>query len=196
MVFARPPIAGRVKTRLIPAIGAEAAATLYRRLLEHTLDVIGQLQDVEKELWCDGSDADDCNGYAKRFGMALHLQQGDNLGERMCHAFETALQKFDLAVLIGSDSPEYKCDYLVQAFAALQQYDVVLGPAADGGYLLIGMKRAEERLFDGISWGSDKVLDQTRKRLAGSDLTWLELPTLHDVDEPGDLSHFPELISV
>jgi len=181
-----------VKTRLIPAIGADAAAKVYRQLLDHALGAAYGLHGVRRELWIDGPDDGVCIDYADRFDMTPCWQQGADLGERMYYALATALQKSACAVLIGSDSPEYDTDYLSHAFAELEAHDAVLGPAADGGYLLIGMRRPERRLFNDIPWSTDKVLDLTRRRLAQFGLSWTELPTLRDVDVAGDLAHLPE----
>ena len=194
ILFARPPKAGLVKTRLIPAIGADAAAEVYRRLLEHALDAASRLKEVRSELWCAGRDDGSCAAFADRFGMTLHRQEGGDLGERMYHALETALQTADKAVLIGSDSLDYDPGYLTQAFSSLEEHDAVLGPAADGGYLLIGLRRSERSLFDNMSWSNDGVLDETRRRLSALGWGWRELPTLRDVDLPEDLAQFPELI--
>ncbi len=193
ILFAKPPIPGRVKTRLIPAIGADAATRLYRLLLEHALNAAAKLESVRKELWCAPPDVEQCRDYAERYGMVLRTQKGADLGERMHHALDSVLRTAQRAVLIGSDSPCYDVDYLNSAFEALRGHDAVLGPAFDGGYLLIGTKKSDSRLFRSIPWSGDRVLETTRQRLLQMGWTRQELPTRHDVDEVADLDHFPEL---
>ena len=130
---------------------------------------------------------------ASRFGMALRKQQGTGLGARMHHALGEALETASHAVLIGTDCPELDADYLADAITALTEHDAVLGPVADGGYVLIGLKRADHRLFYDIPWSTDRVLDLTRSRLTELDWRWAELPTLRDLDRPSDLAYFPQL---
>ena len=198
LVFARLPRPGRVKTRLIPALGTRGATRLYSHLLERTLSTAARLQDTALQFWCDpaGEAPGACGEFARRFGMTCHLQAGEDLGSRMLHALETALEGSDAAVLIGSDCPGLESDYLARAFASLADHDVVIGPADDGGYMLIGMKRAQPRLFDHLPWGTPDVLDQTRRRLTETGCRWAELPTLRDIDQPEDLAHFPELAEI
>jgi rSAM/selenodomain-associated transferase 1 len=198
LVFARLPRPGRVKTRLIPALGPHGATRLYAHLLERTLASAAQLQDTTLQFWCDpaGEAPEACSELAKRYGMTPHLQSGQDLGSRMHHALETALDRFDAAVLIGSDCPDLDAGYLGQAFVQLADHDVVIGPADDGGYILIGMKRAQPRLFEPLPWGTRDVLDQTRLRLTRNGCRWAELPTLRDIDGPEDLAHFPELAEI
>ena len=190
LVFARAPQPGRVKTRLIPALGVNGAAALYRRLLARTLDTAVRVPGVVRELWCDG-DGDACRELARHYGMLLRLQSGDDLGERMHRAL--AAGDGAPAVLIGSDCPGYNPEYLGRAFAALSTHDLVLGPALDGGYVLIGARRSDPRLFQGIAWGGEQVLADTRKRLRELGLDWCELPVQRDLDRPEDLAFCPEL---
>jgi len=199
MVFAREPIPGRVKTRLISALGAEGAASLYRDLLKLALAAAAALPDVRRELWCDGAPPRGgvCARLALEFGMALRHQGDGDLGARMSLAMTEALQRTHGAVLIGSDCPGYHVEYLSAALAALQDHDAVLGPAADGGYVLIGLRRPAPSLFTGIPWGTDAVLEQTRAALRHLGWTWAELPTLSDLDRPEDLAQLPaELLAL
>jgi len=195
IVFAKAPVQGQVKTRLIPEIGADAATRVYRKLLEQILDISVDLPDVTGELWCSGDIDGKCAAYAKQHGMSLHQQEGADLGERMHLAFESVLQRCDRAVLIGSDSPEFDGDYLQAAFRALEEKDAVVGPAEDGGYLLIGLKKPEPHLFRQITWSTNTVMAQTRSRLNELSLSWHELPVKRDIDEPQDLAQFPQLFS-
>jgi glycosyltransferase A (GT-A) superfamily protein (DUF2064 family) len=109
-------------------------------------------------------------------------------------ALSEALARGGRAVLVGSDCPEYSPDYLTAAFRALEREDVVLGPAADGGYILIGVRRLVAELFAEIPWGTSGVLARTRAALGSLGWGWAELPTLRDLDRPEDLLDFPELL--
>ncbi len=194
LVFARVPIPGSVKTRLIPKLGEAGATRVYRRLLYNTLENCTRIQGVRRELWLDRDTSDpELSELAARLDLSLHLQHGPDLGARMQHAFADVFHRARSAVLIGSDCPECDRDYIEAAFQALQCHDAVLGPAADGGYVLIGLKRVDASLFTGIPWGTADVLETTRKRLRRLHWTWLELDVKRDVDEPRDLDRFPYL---
>jgi rSAM/selenodomain-associated transferase 1 len=118
----------------------------------------------------------------------LQRQHGADLGRRMAHALKHALRDSQCAVLIGSDCPALTTAVLKNAFTALHDgADVVLVPALDGGYVLIGVSQSAARLFQGITWGSDRVMAQTRRRLRQLSLKCVELPALADVDTAADL---------
>jgi len=192
LVFGREPIPGRAKTRLIPALGAEQAAALYEQLLRRTLSAASRLPATRRSLWLDDLVPDGTVAeHARSLGFEVIPQCGENLGERMAHAFSHALQQGHGAVLIGSDCPGYSTRYLVAAFAALDNHDAVVGPAADGGYVLLGLRRTAPVLFEDMPWGTGKVLDRTRQRLVGLGWRWKELSVLKDIDVPEDLEHLP-----
>jgi len=194
LVFARNPIPGQVKTRLIPSLGVEPATAVYRQMLVDTLVTCSQVVADQREVWIDQPPPDPVlAGMAAQSGMSMRVQSGGDLGTRMHGAFSDTLQTACSAVLIGTDCPEYDRDYLEDAFQALGQYDAVLGPAVDGGYVLIGLKSVAPGLFQDIPWGTDRVLAATRHQLQCLQWSWLELPARHDVDHPQDLSRFPHL---
>ncbi len=206
IIFAREPLPGAVKTRLIPLLGARGSAWLYRMLLEQALGVAGSVPKVRRELWCAGTldSASICASLARRFGVHLRAQPDGDLGSRMAHAFAQVLDSaadstrpHGPVVLIGSDCPGYHRGYIEQAFRALSitdgLYDAVLGPAIDGGYVLIGLRRPAPLLFADMPWGTETVLARTRAVLGGLALRWLELPALADIDRPEDLEAHPEL---
>jgi len=194
IVFAREPVPGEVKTRLIPALGADGAAQLYARLLETSLTAAATVENARVELWYDaaGEDPAQCRSLAERFGATLHRQPDGDLGERMRYAFScTDLSPAPPAVLIGSDCPGYDTGYLTAALTALHDRDAVLGPAQDGGYVLIGLRRLHPSLFDRMPWGTGDVARITRSRLRSLQWRWTELPVQRDIDRPSDLAHFP-----
>jgi len=192
MVFARAP--GEAKTRLIPALGAAGAAALHRRLVMHCLRAARDSRLGPVELWCAPGTGDpffrECE---RRLGASLHPQAEGDLGARMQRAFESALALSPRAILVGSDIPALSAQYLRDADRALRRGgDAVIGPAEDGGYVLIGLSRCDAALFRDIPWGGSEVLAETRRRIAALGWRVTELPALWDVDRPEDLERLPE----
>lgn len=188
LVFAKAPIAGQVKTRLRPVLSPEASAQLHRRLIHRTLALATGAHLAPVQLWCAPSPDHpfflDCR---KKYGLTLHQQQGCDVGLRMEHALATTLTEAGQALLIGTDCPIFSRDDLATAFEQLRQGDeVVLGPAEDGGYVLIGARQVHPSLFNGIAWGTDSVLESTRQRLRNLNWRWSETRTLWDLDRPAD----------
>jgi rSAM/selenodomain-associated transferase 2/rSAM/selenodomain-associated transferase 1 len=197
LVFAKAPIAGAVKTRLVPTIGEQAAAAVHEELVERTLTTAiaarraGVVVDVE--MWCAPDAAHPAFlRWRERYGVALRTQSGADLGARMRHALDAALRAGRAAILVGCDCPVLDVDTLAQAVRALADHDAVVAPAEDGGYVLIGLARTVDA-FSGIEWGKPGVMAATRARLAALRATWRELPLLWDVDEARDLSRWRAL---
>lgn len=198
IIFAKAPVAGEAKTRLIPALGAEGAARLHGRLMERTLAWTCAAALAPVELHCAGPlDHPLFREQAQRHGIQLQPQQGEDLGARMHHALDTALREVERAVLIGTDCPWMEAAQPRRALEALTANDAVVGPAEDGGYVLIGLRRPAPELFREIPWGGPQVLARTRARAAAAGITLAELPPLPDLDRPEDLSRLrreiPEL---
>ena len=193
-IFAKPPRPGRVKTRLAKSIGDDAAAALYVELLVRTLatardaERAGVVDDVE--LWvAPGDDAGVLRELATTHGFTLREQAGEDLGSRMRTALRDALSRGSRAIVIGTDVPGYDVAYLAAAAAALQRHDIVVGPAEDGGYVLIGLARDVD-VFSGVSWSTERVMRETRAILQASHASWQELATLWDVDTHADLERW------
>lgn len=189
LVFAKAPTPGTAKTRLIPALGAAGAAELQRHLTRHTLATVSAARLCPTWLCCAPDSRDPffaaCAG---AYQVTLRNQAEGDLGARMARAMGQALGEADYAVIIGTDCPALTKDYLGEALVLLDQgADGVLGPAEDGGYVLLGLRRAHASLFRNIPWGGGRVASQTRLRLHRLGWTWRELPTLWDVDRPADL---------
>lgn len=196
LVFARDPEIGRAKTRLIPSLGAIGATRVYRRLLDLALIAAANTNTGRRQLWLDRATTDEqLLRQAEKLGFEQHVQTGDDLGARMHNALTSALGQADQAIVIGSDCPAYRPDYLNAAFETLNTKDVVIGPAHDGGYVLIGLKHPAPELFREIAWGGPTVAAATRTRLEQLGLSWQELETLHDIDVPADLAAFPAFLT-
>jgi rSAM/selenodomain-associated transferase 1 len=182
-VFARAPLPGAVKTRLVPMLGAEGAARLHAALVKHTLATAAATAPASLQLWCSPDMSHPFfAACAARFGCELRVQDGADLGERMARAFEgnTPL------VLVGSDCPPLESAHLEGAWRILADHDAVFVPAEDGGYALVALARPCASIFRDVSWGGDEVMRQTREKLAAARLRWTELDTLWDVDRPED----------
>ncbi|MEE4143417.1 MAG: TIGR04282 family arsenosugar biosynthesis glycosyltransferase [Halieaceae bacterium] len=187
--FAREPVAGAVKTRMSPGLTPQQALDLHCQLVLWTSGTLvgAGLGPVELAIAGSGTHAlfEDCLALGVR---RLDSQRGGDLGERMYNAMVAGLERFERVVLVGSDCPGIDCDYLEQALGGLDRADLVLGPAVDGGYVLIGAKRVSPALFEGISWGSATVLAETLQRLRRMNWSWQTLPPLADIDRPEDLA--------
>jgi rSAM/selenodomain-associated transferase 1 len=191
LIFAKAPVPGVVKTRLIPAIGAVGAAALAAELLEGVVARLGEARLAALELWCaPDREHPVFRALAERWGVSLHDQADGDLGARLYHAARAAFQRANQVLLIGADVPGLDAGYCRLALEALEHQDAVIGPAADGGYVLLGLKRAEPALFCDMPWGGDRVGALTRERLAALGWRYQVLPTLRDLDRPEDLARY------
>ncbi|HYC36790.1 MAG TPA: TIGR04282 family arsenosugar biosynthesis glycosyltransferase [Usitatibacter sp.] len=187
-VFAKAPVPGTVKTRLIGRLGARGAARLHEALVDRALATAAESSLDPVELWCS---PDAGHGFfaacADRHRVRLRAQAGRDLGERMAFAFEDAFAHARPLVLVGSDCPALRSRDLLDAADALLDHDAAITPAEDGGYVLIALARRIPELFSDMPWGTDRVMQHTRERLAAACARWLELPQRWDVDRPEDL---------
>lgn len=193
IVFARAPQPGRAKTRLIPLLGREGAAALHARLVEQTLATANRAALTAVELHGTPADDDFLSACAARHGAAFKSQVAGDLGTRMCAALAAALERYDCALLVGSDCPVLEPEHLRRAARVLAEgHDAVFAPTEDGGYALVGLGRCEERLFQGVRWSTDCVMDATRSRVRSLGWRWHELDMLWDVDRPADYTRLVE----
>ena len=206
ILFAKPPLAGRVKTRLAPSLGREGAARLYACFLQDAAETARSLREARPGvgLVCEwalesGETLDEFPLADWLPGAFLHrAQTGPDLGARMAAALGRRLASGRRAVLIGTDFPDLPHEVLLEAFEKLEREDaprITLGPAADGGYYLIGMNRFLPEIFTGIPWSTGEVLSRTLERAdalgAGTSL----LPEWRDVDEADDLEALKRRLS-
>lgn len=186
--FARAPQAGQVKTRMIPYLSGQQACELHRQLVRWTCQRLLEAQLGEVELSVAGDTSDALFAECLSMGVAsVSQQRGADLGERMYRAIRGGLQTSERVVLVGSDCPGIDREYLDAALKALDRVPLVIGPAEDGGYVLIGATVIYRELFEGITWGSHEVLAQTLSAVQRQGLGWVELPALVDIDRPADL---------
>jgi rSAM/selenodomain-associated transferase 1 len=186
VLLTKAPRPGRVKTRLIPFLGAEGAAALQARLIKHALATVRRAGFRKVELHGDPANDPFLRFCAEHYRATLVEQCPGDLGDRMHHAFVGTAEPSSV-LLIGSDCPALTPAHLREAAQVLAAgSDAVLVPVEDGGYSLVGVARADRRLFDGIAWGTSSVTEQTRERLANLGWRWTELATLWDVDTVAD----------
>ena len=184
-LFARPPVRGKVKTRLITTIGADQALAIYRHCLDYNLSLIRH-SGFDYQVWLSeqpGQDWPDTEPFM--------IQQGASLGDRMLFALTSALScnhgHYDRVILIGSDCLELTPNLLNAVNRNLDDHELVIIPAEDGGYALIGLRRTDVRLFQGIAWGASDVLARTRRIIDQLGWSCHELPMQWDLDRPGDI---------
>lgn len=189
LFFLRLPEEGRVKTRLATAIGQDRATELYGRFVE---DMIATLDKIDIDVRCcyqppgAGVTLSNWLGHHRSYAR----QEGDDLGQRMGNAFRAVFKGgVRQAIVIGSDVPDLAAERVEQAFQDMQANDVVIGPSSDGGYYLLGFDAAcfVPDVFEGISWGTSRVFDQTMSVLERHGLRVGVQPVWHDVDTPSDL---------
>jgi uncharacterized protein len=191
IVFQKFPEPGKVKTRLAKSIGNEKAANLYRFLIDHTHRQLPPLNAAVFVFYKGPVQKSDYPAIHYSF----HPQEGEDLGAKMAHAFKTVFQKgYKKALIIGTDCYELKTQHLEEAFFELDHQDLVLGPARDGGYYLMGLKTHIPQLFQGIAWSTDTVLAATQKKAAEAGLKSALLETLSDVDRYEDLGELMDML--
>ena len=201
VVFAKAPQPGRVKTRLIPALGAEGAAALAARMLARTLAVAAEAVEATGasaarpggvELCASPAPGDPAwRGRTVPAGLRWSAQGEGDLGARMAGAARRVLAAGERVLLIGTDCPALDAACLRAAAEALDEVEAVIVPSFDGGYVLLGLRRFDPSLFEGIAWSTSTVAAATRARLAALAWPYRELPALHDIDVPADLVHLP-----
>jgi rSAM/selenodomain-associated transferase 1 len=188
-VLAKAPLAGLAKTRLIPALGARGAARLQRRFTLQALHTARLAGLGEVTLWCaPDSGQRFFRALNRRCGIDCRSQPDADLGQRMLHAL-TAQALVQPCIVIGTDCPALTPAHLQGAADALRSgHDAVFIPAEDGGYVLVGLRRAVPSLFESIDWSTERVMAQTRDRLRHAGASWQETALLWDVDVPADLA--------
>jgi hypothetical protein len=197
IVFAKAPLAGYAKTRLIPALGAQGAADLALRFLNHAVGQALAAGLGEVELCCapDARHAS-FSEIARAPGLVLTEQGEGDLGERMARAMQRGLARCDKVLLIGTDAPALDAARLRDAAAALDAHAAVFVPTVDGGYVLVGLRTpgsgALACIFTAMPWSTPQVMQRTREALAREAIGYAEMATIRDIDEPADLAHLPK----
>lgn len=186
IIFIKNPQRGKVKTRLAATTGEANALHIYKQLLRHTQN-ISLAVNVERVLFYDDFIEHEDEWSNEYFSK--QLQKGSNLGERMNNAFNQIFLKFKKVVIIGSDCFDLTASIINKAFQLLNNNDIIIGPATDGGYYLLGLKTIEPALFENIKWSTPNVLEQTIAICKRQQLKYYLLPTITDIDVEDDLSN-------
>jgi uncharacterized protein len=198
IIFTRYPEPGKVKTRLIPALGAVGAATLHQQMAQHTLGqarALRQTRPLSIQVCFTGGSVAQMQEWLGT-DVEYQVQPTGDLGDRMISAFKSAFCKgYKSTVIIGTDCPDLSTAVMQECFNALRRQDLVLGPALDGGYYLIGMRRLFPEFFTGIAWSTSEVLGETLVIAQQLNLIPILLPYLGDIDVPQDLENLLPMIS-
>jgi rSAM/selenodomain-associated transferase 1 len=184
IIFVRNPKLGKVKTRIAATLGESATLKVYEKLLEHTVEITKTVNADKFVYYSDRIDYKDI--WNEELYFKRQQQPGD-LGERMRTAFEQMLLKYKKVIIIGSDCLELTSQLIEDAFEILKTGDIVVGPARDGGYYLIGMKKVYPEIFSNKAWSTNTVLTETLRDIEQLGLTVVQLSVLSDVDEASDL---------
>lgn len=193
MIFIKNPELGKVKTRLAKSIGHEKALNVYHLLLDHTLKITSTIKTDKAVFYSDYINENDIwrEGEFKKL-----LQKGEDLGEKMSNAFINAFKMgYKRVVIIGSDCFELNEGILNNAFKILEENEVVIGPANDGGYYLLGLQKYYKQFFENKTWSTENVLLETLHDLSNLNLSFKLLPTLSDIDEEKDLNNYPTILN-
>lgn len=191
LIFTKNPVYGKVKTRLAATVGNDKALEVYKELIQYTYSATQEIDTHKIVFYDEAIEENDIwkDGYKKQ------VQQGDDLGEKMMNAFIYAFNNnCNNVVIIGTDCAELTASIINKAFEQLYNYDVVIGPAADGGYYLLGMKNTHNDLFENIQWSSPTVLLETIQRCKENSLHYFLLKELHDVDKEQDLIYMKHIL--
>jgi rSAM/selenodomain-associated transferase 1 len=194
IVFIKQPQKGKVKTRLAQTLGDDFALAFYKACAEHTFSVIDELNASEHTIFIfySGVDKRKITGWVNR-DFIFKRQKGNDLGERMMNSFEEVFKHgVKNAVIIGSDIPGISLKIINSAFIALENSDIVIGPSKDGGYYLLGMKKINKNIFEGINWSSEKVFSQTMFKLEQK-FKIKVLKELIDIDTENDLDEWMKI---
>ena len=195
LLFARRPLRGNVKTRLAPLLGEERCLELYRAFLHDQVAFLASLADrYEPELWLDGPWNASCGALPEADALRLREQGEGDLGRRLLRAFRTSHAEGAAAtVVIGADSPTLPAAHVAGAFEALREgAAVVIAPAEDGGYVLLGLRQPQDALFREVEWGGNRVHETTLRRAVECGLSPVELPGWFDVDDADGMRRLRE----
>jgi hypothetical protein len=192
LLYAKAPVEGNVNTRLIPAIGVQAATKLQHDLIHNRLSMLTQANLCAVNLMCAPDVQHACFVQCQQqYPITLFEQSGRDLGARMFYGIKHALKQYKFCIVIGTDAPILDEKIIKQAIDVLHtNKEVVFVPAEDGGYVLVGLQRPAEFLFQQISWGSAKVMQQSRSKLELHNVSYVELAPCWDIDRVEDYQRY------
>ena len=198
IIFSKAPEPGITKTRLIPELGSIKAAELHKAMTNHVVAMVADARLCSIQLWCAPQISHPFfESLVQHYSLTLHQQIGKDLGMRMYNAFDysfnQALKSYNAAVVIGSDCLTIDAHLIESSLQKLYEgQDAVIAPAEDGGYVLLGLKRAQAEIFTDINWGNDTVFSQTVNRFKQLGLSWTQMDTQWDIDRPQDIKRLKQ----
>jgi len=189
IIFAKTPILGTVKTRLIEKLGPQGSVDLHKQLTIHCIEMAVRSSRYSINLWCTPTPEHAFfEAFTSKYSLGLRQQEGANLGERMAFAIKETLESNDIAIIIGSDCPMLTHRDLELIIMKLENgYEAAIIPAEDGGYVLLGLRTFSPTLFKEIEWGGNNVFKKTKAHLLTLGWKWYQHETFWDVDRPNDL---------
>lgn len=193
VLFTKMPEKGKVKTRLAEKIGNQNAVDFYKVCCENCFEKIREIKSVSKYVFINENEnsSEVQNWIGNEFN--IEVQAGKDLGEKLFNAcIDIFSKKYDKIVILGTDIPDISSDIIQKAFTALDESDFVIGPSDDGGYYLIGMNQLNKEIFENINWSTEKVLEQTIKKIKNGRYTYTTLTRLKDIDYLEDLENWSE----
>lgn len=191
IVFAKPPVAGQAKTRLIPALGEQGAASFHAHMVQQTLKNVCNNDEWDVQLWVANELMPEFfQQCAQDYSLEVCYQKGNDLGERMFHALNKSLAYYDKVSLIGTDCPAIDKFVIADIFCQLNDVDLFITPAEDGGYVQIATRKILPQVFSGVEWGGDMVMQKTLENLDKLPLKWATGKPLWDIDIPKDLDRY------
>lgn len=194
IVFVKAPIPGQCKTRLTPYLNNVQASEFYQTLVHHCFENLRPITDTDIAIYYTPcKEHPFISEISHRYAKSLYCQQGNDLGERMHHAISRSLKTYNKCVLIGTDCPVIDSDYITEAFQKLDHNDIVLGPAEDGGYVLIAANKINASIFNSIEWSSPFVLQQSMINNKRENFKTHLLNMLWDIDTPQDYNRYIKL---
>lgn len=186
ILFSKEPEVGKVKTRLIPALGEQGACLLYNNFLKHSINELKHIKNADFMVYTTKL-PDNESSQSFFSNTSRHFQKGENLGEKMYNCLHEQLKSYNKAILLGADCPAINSQMIKYVIRMLDSYQHVFVPVIDGGYSLIGTKNVNKELFSDISWGTSKVMEETLLKLDKLKQSYNLLPEQYDIDTIDDL---------
>lgn len=191
IVFAKPPVPGKAKTRLIPALGEQGSANFHAHLVRQTLKNVCDSDLWQVQLWAANQSMPEFfNLCANEYSLEIHYQQGSDLGERMFHAISESLRQYEKVCLIGTDCPGIDKKLISYTLQQLDTADLLVTPAEDGGYVQIAARTIKPEVFSNVVWGSNRVMQKTLQNIEQTKLSGIITEPLWDIDIPKDLERY------
>jgi rSAM/selenodomain-associated transferase 1 len=193
IIFTKLPVEGKVKTRLAKSMGNKFAVSFYKVCAEHTFKELGKLKETGSELFLFCPEENEIEQVMQWAGnnFNYNFQQGNDLGLKMYNAFNTVFKRgYKKVIIIGTDAPDVSMKIMQSAISVLNDHSVVIGPANDGGYYLLGFKSKLIDLFSGIEWSTNSVFDNTIEKLNNAKVNYFVLDELIDIDTLEDLQNW------